>query len=736
VNDLWRYTETAPAEGWQALDYDDSAWQEGYGGFGAGKGREFRTDTSWSSSDIWLRKVIELNDVPERPALYLNHNEDVEIYLNGHQVAAIQGVTRGYELLALDEDAAQALRAGRNVLAVHCNNERGTQFVDVHLAAGGAVPELPKPRRLLYPFKTELTTPWTESVTAETAWAEYPRPQLMREYWLNLNGLWDYAITPATQTNKPETWAGQILVPFALESRLSGVQQLLQPDQALWYRRTVDLHAKPEARMLLNFEAVDYRCEIWVNGTKAGSHRGGNTPFSLDITGAVQDGANEILVRVEDETEAWQLRGKQVLEPHGIWYTRVSGIWQTVWLEEVPQSYIEDLHISTDAETGSITVAVDVGGAQQLDLLQVTVKDGDEILTAVVGPASGVTTTIVNAKLWTPDTPFLYGLEIALIDAKGDLADRAVSYAGIRTVGRTRDSEGHLRFTINGNTIFHWGPLDQGWWPDGLLTPPSDEGMLYDIQFLKAAGFNMIRKHIKVEPRRYYYHCDRLGMMVWQDQPSGGINPPWTFLGDNPQDADWPGDQHWQYLVELDRMIDNLENHPSIVVWVPFNEAWGQHRSVEVGQWTQKRDPSRLVNIASGGNFFPVGDIADMHAYPEPAFLFDADRFGEYIKVVGEFGGHGFPVQEHLWNPTERNWGYGELPKTEDEYKARFRNSIQKLQELRTQGVAGGVYTQTTDVEVEINGLLTYDRRVAKLPAAELATIQRECLPVLMDSGR
>lgn len=583
------------------------------------------------------------------------------------------------------------------------------------------------------PYKTELITRWGREVTPENAWTEYPRPQMARESWKNLNGLWDYAITPLAQKTPPEQWAGKILVPFALESRLGGVQRLLQPEEALWYRRSVAIAVPAGQRTLLNFEAVDYRCEVWLNGVSVGGHQGGNTPFSLDVTQAVREGNNEIIVRVEDETEAWQLRGKQVLKPHGIWYTRVSGIWQTVWLEHVSATYIEDLTLNTNAETGSVQVAANINGAKDISNLRVTVKDGGAAVATAQGSASGLTIHLHAPKLWSPDSPHLYDLEIELIDSAGNSVDRVSSYAGIRTVGKIRDAEGHLRFTLNGDVIFHWGPLDQGWWPDGLLTPPSDAAMRYDIEYLKAAGFNMIRKHIKVEPRRYYYHCDRLGMMLWQDQPSGGVNPRWVFLSEEPADAEWPDEHHQQYMVELDRMIDTLKNSPAIVVWVPFNEAWGQHRSVAVGKWIMQRDPSRHVNIASGGNFFPVGDIADAHAYPEPKFPFTPGRFDEFIKVVGEFGGHGFPVEGHLWNPDQKNWGYGKkLPESLEEYKARYRGSLERLNQLRQEGVAAGVYTQTTDVEVEINGLLTYDRAVPKIAAEELAEIREKSLPTLV----
>ena len=300
------------------------------------------------------------------------------------------------------------------------------------------------------------------------------------------------------------------------------------------------------------------------------------------------------------------------------------------------------------------------------------------------------------------------------------MIDTVQSYAGIRTVGKTKDADGHWRFTLNGKQIFHFGPLDQGWWPDGLLTPPSDEAMLYDIEYLRDAGFNMIRKHIKVEPRRYYYHCDRMGMMVWQDQVSGRPNPPWTRMQPNPRDADWKPADHQQYMNEFEEMVDDLEFHPSIVVWVPFNEAWGQHQTIEVGKWIINRDPTRLVNIASGGNFWPVGDVADHHQYPHPDFPFDVQDWSDYIKVVGEFGGHGLPVKGHLYDENRDNWGYGGLPANANEYLGRYQESIRRLVDLKQRGIAAGVYTQTTDVEIEINGLMTYDRRVIKIPAETL----------------
>ncbi|PHQ34050.1 glycoside hydrolase family 2 protein [Rhodopirellula bahusiensis] len=731
INDDWKFRLSAPADGWQQPGFDVADWQDGAGGFGTHETPAARIGHVWDTDAIWLRKSFKLDSIPTNPALLVHHDEDTQIYLNGKLVAKLTGYSTQYHTLPLEPAEAAALQVGKNLLAVHCVQKTGGQFIDVHVVDSQNVPELPKPELSTKPFQSELITKWGSEVTAENVWTEYPRPQLQRSNWANLNGHWDYAITPK-QTQAPTEWAGQILVPFPLESKLSGVQRLLDAEETLWYRREFDCSKKDGKRTLLNFEAVDYRCEAFVNGKSVGSHTGGNTPFSFDITDAVESGQNELLVRVEDATEEWQLRGKQTLNARGIWYTQVSGIWQTVWLEEVATQHINDVKIQTDAKTGSITIAVDQTDEGPINI---QIKDNGDVVASGKTDSNSLTLKIPDAKLWSPDSPHLYTITASLIGNEGEVLDQIKSYAGIRDVGKAKDADGNWRFTLNGEIIFHWGPLDQGWWPDGLLTPPSDEAMLFDIEWLKSSGFNMIRKHIKVEPRRYYYHCDRLGMMVWQDQVSGGSGegawPKWTRLDPNPSDATWPAEPHAQFMRELEWMIDSLENHPSIVCWVPFNEAWGQHLTMEVGKWTEDRDPSRLVNIASGGNFWPAGDIVDEHRYPHPGFPFELNqngRFVDFIKVVGEFGGHGYPVEGHLWNVNRRNWGYGGLPETKAEYKDRYVTSINKLKELQQKGIAAGVYTQTTDVEGEINGLMTYDRKVIKIPAEELVEIHEPLL--------
>ncbi|MDZ8117573.1 glycoside hydrolase family 2 protein [Pontiella agarivorans] len=588
------------------------------------------------------------------------------------------------------------------------------------------------------PVKNSMLTVWGKKVDASNVWNEYPRPQLERENWVNLNGMWQYEVVGIDHV-QPVFGEKEILVPFALEAPLSGVGRKLGVDEALWYRRVFDYRENKNSRLLLHFEAVDYKSEIWVNGTRVGMHVGGNLPFSFDISSHVKPGENEIVLKVVDATNQrgkYQLRGKQVLQNGGITYTRVSGIWQTVWLENVPENYIESLKIDTEL-SGNIFIKPSIIGKGSIrtsaSLNGKKVAEGGEIL------------NIQNPQFWSPESPVLYDLKIELLSSNGEVMDCVKSYAGIREVGKRIDENGNWRLTLNGNDIFHWGPLDQGWWPDGLLTPPSEEAMLFDMKYLKEAGFNMIRKHIKVEPRRFYYQCDKMGFLVWQDHVSGGQRagapkdatedekkaalarsewPEWIRLHDKPSDVEpekvWPDWAHKQWMIELKGMVDHLYNHPSIVVWVPFNERWGQHCTMEVGRWISQYDPTRTINIASGGNFFPIGDIADEHAYPHPRFPLDDSRYKNYVKVIGEFGGHGWPVKGHLWKEQKKNLGYGGLPKTIEEFKERYRKSIELLSDLKRKGISAGVYTQTTDVEIEINGLLTYDRKVLKIPAEEL----------------
>lgn len=601
------------------------------------------------------------------------------------------------------------------------------------------------------PAENTMLTVWGESVSPDNVWPEYPRPQMQRKSWTNLNGLWKYAVT-ANTAPKPDELNQEILVPFALETPLSGVGRRLEPAEVIWYRRQFELGTQPKGRLLLHFEGVDYKCMVWLNGTMVGDHVGGNLPFSFDVTDQVRSGKNTLELRVIDNTDdpdLYQLRGKQKRDNSGIWYTPSSGIWATVWLEEVPDTYMDRLEVLADMH-GKLKAKAHLGGTPRDVRLRVTVSDNGRVVQETTGYKETVSLSIRNVKQWSPDVPNLYDLEFELLDKTGVVIDRVQSYTGFRTVGRELDDAGNWQFSLNGKNIFYWGTLDQGWWPESFLNPPADEAIVWEMDFLKKAGFNMIRKHKKAEPRRYYYHADQIGLVIWQDQTSGGTEPVewpgewprWKRLfalkdgykaaddglwasEEDPLEADWPSWAHRQYMAELKTMIDTLYNHPSIVVWTTFNERWGQHRSTEVGEWVKAYDPSRHLNIASGGNYFPVTDIADEHDYPDPSFPLEIPVYDDHIKVIGEFGGHGWPVQGHLWDTSKRNWGYGGIPQTIDEYVERYRRTANILGEYKRKGISAGVYTQTTDVEGELNGLITYDRKVMKMKPEQLAEIHR-----------
>ena len=583
-----------------------------------------------------------------------------------------------------------------------------------------------------------LMTTWGEQIAPANAWREYPRPQMVRANWTNLNGEWDYAVTSVTNTpGRPKTWDGKILVPFCLESALSGVGRLLEPDQFLWYTRTITCDPKPGERILLHFGGVDFRTMVFIGHDEVTDvpHEGGQNPFTLDITDYVKPGANELTVCVWDPTEDFiNSRGKQSFKPKGCFYTRVSGIWQTVWMETVPEKYIKSYRVFTNIDKGTVRFEFDkVEGAGEVEVTTDMPKD---------------------FECWSPENPRLYGFT-----AKYG-RDTVKGYFGMRKIEKRRDGKGVVRFFLNNKPYFPIGTLDQGWWPDGLLTPPSEEAMEYDVRVLKDCGFNMLRKHIKVEPQSYYAMCDRLGILVIQDLPSG------TGSWADPMKADTVK-RYWLERQEMKEMMDDLQPFACIVMWNPYNEGWsqpGEFLTHSMLDFTRRHDKTRLVNGPSGcwdwdgGHLLPKGwkwegrvltqhkspgeceaaDTVDMHLYRGPTMFAVNDR---RISFLGEFGGLGHPVPGHLWKEPKDgkgNWGYGgiEDTKTREGLEKTYLALMDRLGQLAEWGLGGSVYTQTTDVEIEINGILTYDRKVLKYNPEVLKRAHAEVVRRALEAPR
>lgn len=523
----------------------------------------------------------------------------------------------------------------------------------------------------------------------------------------------------------PGNYQGEILVPFAVESSLSGVGKRINEHQELWYQRTFDVPSSWKGKqILLHFGAVDWKADVWVNDVKVGEHTGGFTPFYFDITSALNKGNNQLVVKVWDPADRGeQPRGKQVERPEGIWYTPVTGIWQTVWLEPVAAQHIAHLKTTPDIDKKTVKVEVATNVCSP-DKVEVKVFDGKNLV-AKGAALNGVPVELTmpeDVKLWSPESPSLYDMEVTLYK-DGKAIDQVKSYTALRKFSTHKDKNGITRLQLNNKDYFQFGPLDQGWWPDGLYTAPTDEALVYDLKKIKDFGYNMVRKHVKVEPARWYTYCDQLGLIVWQDMPNGGRGPAeWQMHKYyDGADAIRSAKSEANYRKEWKEIIDYLYSYPSIGVWVPFNEAWGQFKTPEIAAWTKEYDPSRLVNPASGGNHYTCGDILDLHNYPGPnLYLYDPTR----ATVLGEYGGIGMALKGHLWL-ADKNWGYVKF-NTPEEVTNEYIKYADHLLELIEKGFSAAVYTQITDVEEEVNGLVTYDRKVIKVDEPKIKAINQK----------
>lgn len=561
---------------------------------------------------------------------------------------------------------------------------------------------------------SKLMTTWSETLDPAHVLREYPRPQLVRESYINLNGYWDYAITDTPR--QPEGYDGKILVPFSPEAPLSGVERSLLPTQTLWYRRTLDVRPTAGKRLLLHIGAADQRAEVYLNGKKVGAHVGGYTAFTVELTDALSETENVLVIAVRDETEQSPLaRGKQKTARGGIWYTPQSGIWQTVWMEWVPQSYISGLVITPDAAHGSVRITVE------------SEQDAPCYIGFQGRQTGGYTNremnlTVKDAELWTPENPKLYDFSVRVGD------DCVNSYFALRSIAVGKDEAGKPRLLLNGKPYFQSGVLDQGYWPDGLYTAPSDEALIYDIRLMKDMGFNMLRKHIKVEPMRWYYHCDRLGMLVWQDMPSGGgnydlitVSAP-LVTGHHVKDTNYrrfareDAEGRKLYYHELEEMVRQLKNCPCVVMWVPFNEGWGQFDAKQVTLFLRRLDPTRLIDHASGWHDQHVSDVKSRHVYVTH-YRFTPDKEGRAV-VLSEFGGYNLTVAEHVWG--KNHVGYRGFKTTQALTQAVKELYLTQIAPAVQKGLSACVYTQLSDVEDEVNGFVTYDRKFIKQDVATI----------------
>lgn len=577
-----------------------------------------------------------------------------------------------------------------------------------------------------------MATPWTAQVSPDNALPEYPRPQLTRKDWQNLNGVWEFA--GATEGEAPpfgETLAERILVPYPTESVLSGIER---HEDFMWYRRTFEVpsgwRVGATNRLKLHFGAIDYKATVHVNGQQVATHTGGYGAFSADVTDALTDsGPQEVVIGVEDRADAtWQPVGKQRLVPdRGIFYEGASGIWQTVWMEPVPTAHVTELGMVPDIDTSTLGLTVNTGGQAEGLTVDVVVKDGNRPVSRTSGPAGEpLDVGVPDAKLWSPDSPFLYDLEVVLKDGNRPV-DRVSSYFGMREIGTAKGADGKLRMTLNGEILFHMSTLDQGYWPDGIYTAPTDEALRFDLEQHKVLGFNTVRKHIKTEPDRWYYHADKLGLLVWQDMPS-------MRTGGRP-----PADAQRQFEAELHEIVEEKKNWTSVVGWVPFNEGWGewsQEATGRIAEEVKEQDPTRLVNAHSGVNCCASlgdsgkGDVIDWHAYTGPA---NPMPEGDRVSMDGEHGGFGLEIDGHMW--FGEGHAYEMTPDKETLTRRYVENQRDVLTAAQGCGISGAIYTQITDVEHEVNGFFTYDRQVEKMDFAQVRAVNEAIIRNADGSG-
>jgi hypothetical protein len=577
------------------------------------------------------------------------------------------------------------------------------------------------------PVEGQLMTTWGSSVTPDNVLQEYPRPQMVRKNWVNLNGLWDFCISN-NGSKDSMSLSRKILVPFCVESALSGIKETVRPFQQMTYRKYISI---PDTwigkKILLHFDAVDDYTKLWIDGSFVGDHKGGYDAFQFDIAPFLQSGKNhEIKLIVTDSTDTGiQPAGKQVLPErlNKVKYTATSGIWQTVWMEPVANSYIKNIKITPQFNLSTCSVEVTLENhikGMQIKIL--AFDNGKEVASVIADPTNKIQLEIKNAKLWSPDSPFLYDLKLTLIK-DGQKLDEVTSYFGMRNISMARDQSGFMRIFLNNKQIYQLGPLDQGYWPDGILTPPSDQAISTEIAYLKSVGANMERIHMKVQPERWYYHCDKQGILVWQDMVS---------LSKNVLRSQYGNGTNWEAYCE--KIINQLNNHPSIIQWVIFNESWAQYDTERITEWFKKKDTSRLVINASGWNDYPVGDIRDIHDYTFiPAIPYVTNSYPRAI-VLGEAGGFDMPIANHTWNPslkmTETVDWLTDMRRVvinnTNMFAEKYNEWVISVSLLRNHGLNAVVYTQLSDVENEVNGWITYDRKVSKVSAKQIADIHKQ----------